>query len=205
MPGRSSTAPLNSRSGTTENPNHPLNITVDDMVNDGLDFVFASGNCGQFCPDRRCGDSDIGPGHSVYGANSHPRVITTGAVRTDTRWIGSSSQGPGQPLLSLLKPDLCAPSYFREVGDAFVGNLSEPFVGDTGSPYIASTGTSAACGLTAGIVGAIRSRWTQTTITPDGLRTVLNQTARKTEGPNWNERLGNGIIDVEAALSATPA
>jgi len=188
----------------TENPNHPLNITVNDMVNDGLDFVFAAGNCGQFCPDRRCGDSDIGPGHSIYGANSHPRVITTGAVRTDTRWIGSSSQGPGQPLLSPSKPDLCAPSYFREVGDAFVGNLSEPYVGDTGSPYIASTGTSAACGLTAGIVAAIRSRWTQTVVTPDRLRTVLNQTARKTEGPNWNERLGNGIIDVEAALSALP-
>lgn len=188
----------------TENPNHPLNITVGDMVNYGVDFVFAAGNCGQFCPDRRCGDNDIGPGHSIYGANSHPRVITTGAVRTDVRWVGSSSQGPGQALLSPSKPDFCAPSYFREVGDAFVGNLSEPYVGDAGSPYIASTGTSAACGLTAGIVAAIRGRWPQMVVTPDRLRTVLNQTTRKTEGPNWNERLGNGIVDVEAALAALP-
>jgi subtilisin family serine protease len=188
----------------TENPYHPLNVVVDEMVSDGIDFVFAAGNCGQFCPDRRCGDCDIGPGHSIYGANSHPRVITTGAVRTDTLWVGSSSQGPGQPLLSQWKPDLCAPSYFREVDDAFVGNLSEPYVGDTGSPFIASTGTSAACGLTAGIVAAIRSRWNQTAVTPDRLRDVLNQNARKTEGPNWNERLGYGIIDVIAALLALP-
>ena len=90
-----------------------------------------------------------------------------------------SSEGPGQPCLSRWKPDLCAPSYFREVGDVFVGNLSEPFVGDTGSPYIASTGTSAACGLTAGIVGAIRSGWNQTILPPDKLRYLLNQRCAK--------------------------
>ncbi len=188
----------------TENPHHPLNVVIDEMVGDGNDIIFAAGNCGQFCPDRRCGKRDVGPGHSIYGANSHPRVLTTGAVRTDALWVGSSSEGPGQPCLSRRKPDLCAPSYFREVGDAFVGNLSEPFVGDTGSPYIASTGTSAACGLTAGIVGAIRSGWNQTILPPDKLRYLLNQKARKTEGPGWNERLGHGIIDVEAALAALP-
>jgi hypothetical protein len=127
----------------TENPNHPLNVVVDAMVNDALDIVFAAGNCGQFCPVRRCGELDVGPGSSIFGANSHRRVLSVGAVRTDARWLGSSSQGPGQRLLSRWKPDLCAPSYFREVGDAFLGNLDEPFVGDTGSPYIASTGTSA--------------------------------------------------------------
>jgi hypothetical protein len=188
----------------TENPHHPLNVLIDGLVDDGIDIIFAAGNCGQFCPDRRCGKLDVGPGNSIFGANSHPRVLTTGAVRTDALWVGSSSEGPGQPCLSRWKPDLCAPSYFRENGDAFVGNLSEPFVGDTGSPYIANTGTSAACGVTAGIVGAIRSRWDQTNVPPDKLRYVLNQKARKTEGPGWNERLGNGIIDVEATLAALP-
>jgi hypothetical protein len=33
---------------------------------------------------------------------------------------------------------------------------------------------------------------------------LLNKHARKTEGTAWNERLGNGIIDVEATLSALP-
>jgi subtilisin family serine protease len=188
----------------TENPYHPLNVLIDQMVDDGIDIIFAAGNCGQFCPDIRCGERDVGPGHSIYGANSHRRVLTTGAVRTDAIWVGRSSQGPGQPALSRWKPDLCAPSHFREVGDASLGNLSEPFVGATGSPYIASTGTSAACGLTAGIVGAIRSGWNQTVLPPDKLRYLLNQTARKTEGPNWNERLGHGIIDVEAVLTSLP-
>ena len=91
-----------------------------------------------------------------------------------------------------------------EVGDASLGNLSRPFVGDTGTPYVASTGTSAACGLTAGIVAAIRSGWDQRAVPPDRLRHLLNKKARKTEGNAWNERLGNGIIDVEAALSALP-
>jgi hypothetical protein len=131
-------------------------------------------------------------------------VLTTGAVRTDALWVGSSSEGPGQLRLANRKPDLCAPSYFREVGDASLGNLAEPFVGDTGTPYISSTGTSAACGLTAGIVAAIRSKWDQSTVSPDQLRYFLNQKARKTEGPGWNERLGNGIIDVEATLAALP-
>ena len=35
-------------------------------------------------------------------------------------------------------------------------------------------------------------------------RYLLNQKARKTEGPHWNERLGHGIIDVEATLAALP-
>jgi subtilisin family serine protease len=186
----------------TENPNHPLNMLVDAIVDDAIDVVFAAGNCGQFCPDRRCGPRDVGPGNSIFGANSHPRVMTVGAVRTDARWMGSSSQGPGQRLLSLSKPDLCAPSYFREVGDAFIGNTAEPFVGDTGSPYIANTGSSAACGVVAGIIGAIRSGWDQTSLTPDDLRNALNAHARKTEGPAWNERLGNGIINVKDTLSA---
>jgi hypothetical protein len=184
----------------TGNPGHPFNVVVDAMVDDLIDLVFAAGNCGQFCPDRRCGKQDVGPGNSILGANSHPRVLTTGAVRTDARWLGNSSQGPG--LLYRYKPDLCAPSGFREVGDASLGNLNEPYVGDTGSPYIASTGTSAACGVAAGIVGAIRSGWDQRILSPDDLKQALNAHARKTEGPGWKEHLGNGIIDAAAALAA---
>jgi subtilisin family serine protease len=197
---RKSEAPL--LGDYTENPNHPFNMLVDAIADDAVDVVFAAGNCGQFCPDRRCGERDVGPGHSIYGANSHPRVLTVGAVRTDARWMGNSSQGPGQQRLSLYKPDLCAPSYFREVGDASIGNTAEPFVGNTGSPYIANTGTSAACGVAAGVVGAIRSGWDQQSLSPDDLRNALNAHARKTEGPAWNERLGNGIINVKETLSA---
>jgi subtilisin family serine protease len=183
----------------TQNPNNFFNQLIGQAVDKGRDVIFAAGNCGQFCPSRQCGRLDVGPGYSIWGANSHPRVLTTGAVRTDARWLGNSSQGPGQPLLSLAKPDLCLPSNFRDEHDAFTGNTAEPYVGDRGTPFIANTGTSAACGLAAGIVAALRSAWGPMTVTPDFLIQRLNATARKTEGPLWNGRLGNGILDAQAA------
>ena len=187
----------------TENPHHPLNEVIEAIVDGAIDVVFAAGNCGQFCPDRRCGKIDLGPGTSIFGANSHRRVVTVGAVRADARWMGSSSQGPGQHRLSRWKPDICAPSYFREAADAFTGNTDGSFVyNNTGSPYIANTGTSAACAVTAGIIGAIRSGWDQGSLTPDDLRGVLNSSARQTEGSGWNGQLGNGIINVADTLCA---
>ncbi|CCE05515.1 hypothetical protein BRAS3843_1390007 [Bradyrhizobium sp. STM 3843] len=186
----------------TERPDHPLNTMIGTIAATA-DTVFAAGNCGQFCPDRRCGKSDVGPGTSIFGANSHPDVLTVGAVRTDARWIGSSSQGPGQRLLSIQKPDLCAPSYFDEVGaDAFAGNVDGAFVSNEGSPYIANTGTSAACGMTAGIIAAIRSGYDQTAASPAQLRQFMIDRARKVEGPAWNGQLGHGIIDAAGVLTA---
>jgi subtilisin family serine protease len=192
------------RGDYTENPHHPFNRLIGHAVEQGHDVVFAAGNCGQFCPSRRCGVNDRGPGFSIYGANSHPRVLTVGAVRTDARWLGNSSQGPGQALLSHDKPDLCAPSNFREVDSAFTGNTDEPYVGNTGSPFIANTGTSAACGLAAGIVAALRSHWDAKAVPPDRLRNVLTATARKTEGPGWKGHLGHGVLDAEAAFKSLP-
>jgi subtilase family protein len=166
---------------------HPFNQAVTRAANDGHDVVFCAGNCGQFCPDPRCGPRDRGPGQSILGANSHPRAISVGAARTDARWLGYASQGPGQPNLAVQKPDICAPSDFSETHDAYTGN----------------TGTSAASGVTAGVIAALRSRWSRgQTLSPDMLRIVLSLTARKTEGPGWNGRLGNGILDVQAVLAA---
>ena len=157
-------------------------------VHNNIDVVFAAGNCGQFCPDHRCGATDQGPGHSIWGANSLDQVLTVGAVRADSIWLGYSSQGPGQPRLGPKKPDLCAASQFSEDDDAFSIN----------------TGTSAACGLTGGIVAALRSRWDSTTVPPGDLKKVLNQTARKPTGQGWNDRLGNGVLDARAAFNALP-
>lgn len=166
---------------------NPFNVAISQAVQQGRDVIFSAGNCGQFCPDGRCGPWDIGPGQSVLGANSHPDVISVGAVRTDAMWLGYSSQGPGQPNLDPKKPDFCAPSGFAETADAYTGN----------------TGTSAACGVTAGVVAALRSRagWGPGIVSPAQLRKTLNATTRKIQGPLWNERLGNGILDVRAAIN----
>jgi hypothetical protein len=170
----------------TNRRTHPFNHQITKAVKAGRDVIFCAGNCGQFCPDDRCGPRDIGPGQSVLGANSHHRVISVGAVRTDAMWLGYSSQGPGQPNMARLKPDFCAPSNFAETGDAYTSN----------------TGTSAACGIAAGVVAALRSRpgWEPATVSPNELRRTLDRTTRRTQGNLWNERLGHGILDVQAAF-----
>jgi len=164
---------------------HRLNKVIKGAaLNDHIDVVFAAGNCGEFCSSPRCGRTDRGPGHSIWGANSSSAVITVGAVLTNEMWLGYSSQGRGQPLLGEEKPDFCAPSLFRETTDAHVHN----------------TGTSAACGLTAGVVAALREKWDANSVSPQDLRQVLIDTARKTQGPQWNERIGYGVLDAWAAF-----
>ncbi|MCW3473579.1 S8 family peptidase [Rhodovastum sp. RN2-1] len=170
----------------SDNPAHPFNLAVGDAAGAGIDVVFCAGNCGPFCPDLRCGINDRGPGRSILGANSHPRVLTVGAVRCDTTWLGYSSQGPGQPNLDVDKPDLCAPSEFREDHDAHTGN----------------SGTSAASGLAAGVVAALRSRVDPVTWPPVHLKQLLLDTARKTETSGRDDRVGYGIIDAAAAVRA---
>ena len=170
----------------TDNPHHRFNRLVARAVDEACDVVFCAGNCGQFSPSARCGAHDRGPGCSIYGANSHPSVLTMGAVRVDGLWLGYSSQGPGQPQLAHEKPDLCAPSQFAETYDAGMGN----------------TGSSAACALAAGVVAALRSRWNAQAIPPDALKGILMASARKTEGGAWNGRVGRGVLDAAAAFQA---
>ena len=170
------------------NPNHPFNKLVEAVVGDGHDVIFAAGNCGQFCPDERCGEQDYGPGRSILGANSLGPVLTIGAVRTDTVWLGYSSQGPGQSRLAHDKPDLCAPSQFCETGDAFTTN----------------SGTSAACAVAAGVIAGLRSKRTAAAVTPPQLKSVLIKTAMKVDGQRWNGRRGNGILNAKAAYNAIP-
>src|ERR1700682_910590 len=179
----------------TENTNtspggHPLIAKIKSAVQTrNFDVIFAAGNCGEFCPSNRCGGLDRGPGHSIWGANALPDVITAGAVLSDGRWAGYSSQGPGPNVHGLAhdKPDLSAPSDFRETNDAGVRN----------------SGTSTACAMTAGVVAGLRSnpKWYQTLVPPAALRTALINGARKTLGPGWNGRFGNGILDAKNAIA----
>lgn len=189
---RASDVPLGDYTENAAPGGHPFNrIVGQTTLYHRVDVVFAAGNCGQFCPDRRCGKLDRGPGRSIWGANSHPGVLTVGAVRNDLLWLGYSAQGPGQPLLSEEKPDLCAPSQFHETDDAHMQN----------------GGTSTACALAAGAIAALRSNptWDAGTVTPASLKQVLNSTARKVKGPDWHRRLGNGVLNARAAYDELAA
>jgi len=167
----------------TSNPAHDFNKLMDRAVAAGHDVIFGAGNCGEFCPNPRCGPNDHGPGKSIFGANSHPKVLTVGACRSDRVWLGYSSQGPGT--LDPNKPDLCAPSEFTE---------------DTNLATV-NRGTSAACALTAGIVACLRSRWNSKSVSPGELKDILNRTATNENGER-NDMIGNGILNASAACDA---
>jgi hypothetical protein len=168
-----------------------------------VDLIFAAGNCGEPTPLPRCGEGWTGPGHSILGVNAHPSVLTVGAVRADGVPIGMSAQGPGGLAArwdardttgkkrAEEKPDLCAPSGFRENDDASLVN----------------TGTSAAAGVMAGVVAALRSQElaiNRSPRPPEEMRELLRCTARKASGQQtpWDPRLGFGIVDAAAALAA---
>jgi hypothetical protein len=166
-------------------PPHYFIRMIEHVAADKFDMVFCAGNCGEVCPDGRCGPDDYGPGRGIWGANAHRDVLTVGGVRVDEMWPGYSSEGPGPtPNLQAQKPDLCAPTQF---------------VGASGL-YPPNTGTSASAGVAAGILCALRSRanWDQTKVPPLVLKLILNYAAMQTQGPGWNRRLGNGILDAFA-------
>jgi subtilase family protein len=168
----------------TEHKHHKFNRVVSCAVANAIDIVFCAGNCGQFCPDSRCGPRDRGPGHSIFGANSHADVFTVAAVRSDGRWLGYSSQGPGQPDLDVDKPDVSAPSQFCETRDSLMQN----------------TGTSAACAILAGVIAAFRSIWGPDVLTSKELKEVIRSSAKTLgRGDQWKQRYGSGILDVNAA------
>ena len=177
----------------TGDPSHPLNQLIKTLAQDGFDQVFAAGNGGQFCPHPLCGPGDTGPGQSIFGAACLGEVLTVGAVRNDGMWIGYSSQGPGQPGFGPVdKPDLCTPSQF---------------FGDDDASLLCS-GTSAACGIAAGAVAALRgdgsplAGWSSA-----NLFAQLRNTARQPPGisPGHHARTGHGILDLGAALDGLSA
>jgi len=167
------------------NPNHPLNLAVATATRLDIDVVFAAGNCGQFCPDPRCGAGQIGPGGSIYGVAAIKDVLTVSAVRGDEIWLGYSSQGPAVPAFTSTKPDLCAPSQFAGAGD-----WNRSF-----------TGTSSACALTAGAIAAKRSLVPPSALSPAQLRAYAVQQARWVVNQTAPDaRHGAGMIDVSALV-----
>jgi hypothetical protein len=197
-----------------DDPDHFLIDDLPELEAAGMDVVFCAANCGEPCPDWRCGENDRGPGRSIMGLNAHPSALTVGAVRTDGVPIAQSSQGPGRLAARWAgsdsdrriadrlhraayrkaaheKPDLCAPSYFRDDEDESLLNR----------------GTSAACAVAGGVLAALRSVEVahgldrQRRLSCADLRQILRDTARNPAGPGvWDPQLGYGVIDAAAAL-----
>jgi subtilisin family serine protease len=165
------------------NPNHPFTRKVVEALNEGILILFAAGNCGATCPDGRCG-SDTGPAKSIWGANSHPRVLTVGAVNKNEQFVGYSSQGPGA--LDPQKPDFCSVTHF------------------TGF-FNSDSGTSAATPIAAGVVALLKQA--APSLTQDQAKSALKGTAKDIGPAGWDQHSGAGIIRAKAAYDqiARPA
>jgi subtilisin family serine protease len=163
------------------NPNHPLTRKVLDALDEGILVLFAAGNCGGTCPDGRCG-TDTGPGKSIWGANSHPRVMTVGAVNKNEQLAGYSSQGPGA--LDPQKPDFCSVTHFQGF-------------------FNSDSGTSAATPIAAGVVALLKQA--NPGLTQDQAKGVLRDTAKDIGPAGWDQHSGAGIIRAKAAFDRVAA
>jgi subtilisin family serine protease len=158
------------------NPNHPFTRKVVEALDEGIIVLFAAGNCGGTCPDGRCG-ADNGPGRSIWGANSHPRVMTVGAVNKNEEFVGYSSQGPGA--LDPNKPDFCSVTHF------------------TGY-FTSDSGTSAATPILAGAVALLKQAVPGAT--QDGIKAALKATAKDIGPAGFDQHSGSGIVRIKAAF-----
>lgn len=160
----------------SDNPAHPFNRMVRALIDLGADVLFAAGNCGQPYPVGGCGFRS----QPICGANALEEVITVGAVDIDGERLGYSSQGPGRIVAE--KPDLCGYSHYA------------------GSEiYYADWGTSTACPGVAGVVAALRSRYSPAELPPRALKDALLRSAHPADGPHSPD-IGYGVIDPARTL-----
>jgi serine protease AprX len=162
------------------NPNHPFTRKVLEALDEGILVLFAAGNCGSTCPDGRCGP-DNGPGKSIWGANSHTRVMTVGAVNKNEQFVGYSSQGPGA--LDPNKPDFCSVTHFQGF-------------------FNSDSGTSAATPIAAGVVALLKQA--NPSLTQDQAKNALKNTAKDIGPAGWDQHSGSGIIRAKAAYDSFP-
>ena len=77
----------------SDNQQHPFNRIVGILEQAGADILFAAGNCGMNCPDRRCRQVTT---NAIYGANSHDQVTCVAGVDVNGIRAGYSTIGPGR-------------------------------------------------------------------------------------------------------------
>lgn len=175
---------------------------IDDAVDSAL--TFGRGGLGTVI----CFSSGNGNGPVLYPANSNPDIIAVGAASPcGERKNPGSCDGEGWGSSYGTQQDVMAPGVKIQTTDRQGAAGYDP------GNYTASfNGTSSACPHVAGLVGLIVSM--NPCLTHDQIENIIERTAQKigtyvyatTPGrPNgtWNNEMGYGMINVDAALRAT--
>ena len=165
----------------SDNPRHPFNRILEPMARAGIDVLFAAGNCGADCPDRRC---ESRTSEAIMGAAAMVDVLSIAGADTNGERVGYSSQGPSIAGMYDMKPDITSYTHFSG---------SEVF--GAGTP---DSGTSAACPVMAGCIAALRTKVSPLSpATPymvyDHFRTDARVPAGMSAG--WNADYGYGLVD----------
>jgi hypothetical protein len=164
------------------NPDHPFNVTVASLEALGADLVFAAGNCGRSSFDPKCTKTGD---RTIYGANSHPKVLTVGGSTLAAAPAVADYSSSGSGLLEPKKPDVIG--------------LSDFFASQAMGSNTLDTHTSAAAALAAGIVAAYRSAHPYVEkdagTHPAALREIFrNATEPCGEPKTWNKDSGWGLF-----------
>lgn len=168
---------------------HPYLSVVLAAIEEGAFVTFAAGNNHY---DELCNhDPAASSPNSIWGVNSHDRVVSVGTVDQDNSNQGpgtkhaNSSRGPGQWAREFPKPDCVAPTYGGVVWGC--GYASMEWWGTSGAcPQVAGLGA-----LLLGVDPHLR---------PEEVATIIRNTANPTGAPR--ESVGAGVIDCAAAVAA---
>lgn len=152
---------------------HPVTQWVAKLVSMGISIVFSAGNCG-CSSDSRCGNS-YGYNNSIWGANSHPSVITIGAVRflNPNVFAIERYSSVGKGALFPNKPDLVCYSNIKLRGKTH-------------------TGTSVSAPLVSGILALLYQK--KPNIDPFILKKLLIDHSTRIS-PNFSKSYGHGLIN----------
>ncbi|MBU2476680.1 S8 family serine peptidase, partial [Candidatus Micrarchaeota archaeon] len=154
--------------------NDPINLALNDAIQQGIIVIAAAGNCGESCPSMTCGSFR---GIGVPGDN--PNAITVGATDKQNNWACFSAGGiiPGVGV----KPDLSAPGVNI--------NSSIPNNG-----YATKSGTSMSAPFVSGAVALMLEA--NPLMTPQEIKQWLELNALDLGLAGKDSKYGSGLIDL---------
>ncbi len=163
-------------SGKYDDLEDPINIAVSDAAKKGVSVVAASGNCGEGCPNIKCGDFK---GVGVPGNN--PNAITVGAVDQQNSWACFSGGGEKQ---GIIKPDITA------IGVDVVA----PSLGG----FSTVTGTSASAPYAAGAAALLLQQYPE--LTPEITKSIIEESSLDLGVAGKDIKYGSGLVDIKSSL-----